>query len=159
MSQKIKTQKKNNQPYFKNVKLYEIVYSLYYGKGQVVSLSKEEYYTFQVEYEYKKKISYTNEGIADWCIRKNSECKQTLFYEKDINLNKLDFQKIDKLLLLEQSHKKEKEMLIKRIKLIKNIFSLRKTHKHKKTNLLNMLCFACIFPIKQINKIVNKKTI
>ena len=73
--------------YFNKIKTKDMLYSLIYGKGEVVYVLQKElrvdgFCMFEVKFECGTKIHYTEDGIPHWC--KLSGCQQTIFFIKDI---------------------------------------------------------------------------
>ena len=80
--------------YFKKAKTDRKVYDLIFGKGKIVEVYPDSYYTFMVVFKNDYEIAYTEEGIPNWGHFKN----QTLFYKKDIDLIGEDFSPVKKVL-------------------------------------------------------------
>ena len=81
--------------YFSKVKLKQKVFSLIFGKGEVVFVLPKEhrlegFYVFAAEFGNKKRVYYTIDGYPDWSDSE-SNC-QTLFYEDDIDFRDIDIQ-------------------------------------------------------------------
>ena len=101
--------------YFNDVEVGNEVFSLIYGKGNVImalpqNLRLDGFYVFVVEYKNKHKVHYTIDGIPNWCPV-DGGC-QTVFYLKDIDLTDMDIQPANKLLSYKQILKyKEKGIL------------------------------------------------
>ena len=86
--------------YFDNVKLNDKVYGLIFGEGEVIyslgDAGLQGFYNFEVEFENGQRVFYTSEGIPNWS--QPGEGYQTLFYKKDILMDELDFEPLDKIL-------------------------------------------------------------
>ncbi len=94
--------------YFDNAKVGDQVYGLIFGKGKIVECYENAHYTIMVRFANNDEVPYTEEGLPGW----GNFNKQTCYYRKDIDLTKVDFSPIEKVL----SHKKiiklrEKEKL------------------------------------------------
>lgn len=79
---------------FKDVKLNDEIYSIVFGLGRVVfvlakSLRLDGYYVFEVKYNNKQKVFYTEDGKPNWC-RDTKNCTRTIFYKKEVNFDTLD---------------------------------------------------------------------
>jgi hypothetical protein len=93
--------------YFENVELGEKVYSIIYGEGVVehVLESKmrvEGFFMFGVRYA-NAVVHYTDEGIPNWCS--TAGCSQTVFYKKDIDIERIDFTPIKDVMTLKKIEK------------------------------------------------------
>lgn len=101
--------------YFNKIKLDEKVFSLVFGKGNVIFVLPKKhridgFYVFAVEYKDKHRVHYTVEGFPNWCSSEG--CCQTVFYMKDIDLTDMNIQPIDEILSKKQILKyKEKGRL------------------------------------------------
>ncbi|MBN2721834.1 MAG: hypothetical protein JXQ77_03350 [Campylobacterales bacterium] len=80
--------------YFSNAKKGEKVYGLIFGKGKIVNVFPDSFYSLMVEFKNGYEVPYTDEGIPGWGDFK----KQTLFYRNDVDLSNEDFSPIDKVL-------------------------------------------------------------
>jgi len=80
--------------YFKKAKIDRKVYDLIFGKGRIVEVYPDSYYTFMVVFKNDYEIAYTEEGIPNWGHFK----EQTLFYKKDIDFESEDFSPAKKIL-------------------------------------------------------------
>ncbi len=80
--------------YFSNAKKGDKVYGLIFGKGKIVNIFPDSYYSVMVEFKNGYEVPYTDEGIPGWGNFK----KQTLFYRNDVDLSNEDFSPIDKVL-------------------------------------------------------------
>ena len=84
--------------YFKDVKIGEKVYGLIFGRGEIVDVFPDSYYSLMVEFENGYEVPYTDEGIPGWGHFK----KQTLYYRDEVDLCNEDFSPVEKVL----AHKK-----------------------------------------------------
>lgn len=80
--------------YFDDVKLNDKVYSLIFGLGKVCFIVDPGsriagFHSFEVEYENKHRVFYTDDGVPNWC-NAPGDC-QTIWYTKDIDLLSEDF--------------------------------------------------------------------
>ncbi len=73
--------------YFDNAKAGDKVFGLIFGKGKIVEVFDEHYYSLIVRFKNGYEVPFNKEGVAGW----GNFNKQTLFYLKDIQLDKLDF--------------------------------------------------------------------
>ncbi|MGW8169902.1 MAG: hypothetical protein ACWGHH_07860 [Sulfurovaceae bacterium] len=80
--------------YFSNAKKGDKVYGLIFGKGKIINIFPDSYYSVMVEFKNGYEVPYTDEGIPGWGNFK----KQTLFYRNDLDLSNEDFSPIDKVL-------------------------------------------------------------
>lgn len=80
--------------YFSNAKKGDKVYGLIFGKGKIVDIFPDSFYSIMVEFKNGYEVPYTDEGIPGWGDFK----KQTLFYRNDVYLSNEDFSPIDKVL-------------------------------------------------------------
>jgi len=80
--------------YFSNAKKGDKVYGLIFGKGKIVDIFPDSFYSIMVEFKNGYEVPYTDEGIPGWGDFK----KQTLFYRNDIDLSNEDFSPIEKVL-------------------------------------------------------------
>jgi hypothetical protein len=80
--------------YFKKAKKGDKVYGLIFGKGKIVNVFPDSFYTLMVEFENGYEVPYTEEGIPGWGNFK----KQTMFYRDDIDLCNEDFSPVEKVL-------------------------------------------------------------
>jgi hypothetical protein len=80
--------------YFSNAKKGDKVYGLIFGKGKIVNIFPDSYYSVMVEFKNGYEVPYTDEGIPGWGNFK----KQTLFYRNDVDLSKEDFSPVGKVL-------------------------------------------------------------
>jgi len=80
--------------YFSNANKGDKVYGLIFGKGKIVDIFPDSFYSIMVEFKNGYEVPYTDEGIPGWGDFK----KQTLFYRNDIDLSNEDFSPIEKVL-------------------------------------------------------------
>ncbi len=80
--------------YFSNAKRDEKVYGLIFGKGKIVDIFPDSYYTVMIEFKNGYEVPYTDEGIPSWGNFK----KQTMYYRDDIDLCNEDFSPVEKIL-------------------------------------------------------------
>jgi len=80
--------------YFSKAKKGDKVYGLIFGKGKIVDVYEDSFYSIMVEFDNGYEVPYTDEGIPSWGNFK----KQTMFYRDDIDLCNEDFSPIDKVL-------------------------------------------------------------
>jgi hypothetical protein len=73
--------------YFKDAKVGDKVYGLVFGKGKIVEVFEDSFYSIMVEFKNGYEVPYTVDGIPGWGNFK----KQTMFYRDDIDLSKADF--------------------------------------------------------------------
>ena len=73
--------------YFDNAKVGDKVYGLVFGKGKIVDVFEDSFYSIMVAFKNGYEVPYTSDGIPGWGNFK----KQTLFYRDDIDLSKEDF--------------------------------------------------------------------
>lgn len=90
--------------YFSKVKLKDEVFSIVYGKGEVVfALPKEHrldgFYIFAVEFKKGVRVHYTIDGVPNWS---NSDGCQTVFYKKDLDFSDMDIQPPGKIITKKQ---------------------------------------------------------
>lgn len=82
-------------PYFKEVKIEDVVYGLVFGRGIVVQIfDNDSFYKLIVHFENGREIPYTIDGVSKW----GSFYDQTLFYKHDIDLTEYDFTPVSKVL-------------------------------------------------------------
>lgn len=84
--------------YFSDAKVGDKVYGLIFGKGKIVDIFPDSYYSIMVEFKNGHEVPYTDDGIPGWGNFK----KQTLFFRDDVDLCNEDFSPVDKPM----SHKK-----------------------------------------------------
>ncbi len=80
--------------YFSNAKKGDKVYGLIFGKGKIVNVFPNSYYTLMIEFNNGYEVPYTEDGIPSWGNFK----KQTMYYRKDIDLGNEDFSPVEKVL-------------------------------------------------------------
>ena len=80
--------------YFSKAKKGEKVYGLIFGKGKIVNVFPDSYYSLMVEFDNGYEVPYTEEGIPGWGNFK----KQTMFYRDDVDLCNEDFSPAEKVL-------------------------------------------------------------
>jgi len=80
--------------YFSKAKVGEKVYGLVFGKGKIVEVYPNSYYTLMVEFDNGYQVPYTEDGVPGWGRFKH----QTLFYRDDVDMSKADFSPVDKIL-------------------------------------------------------------
>jgi hypothetical protein len=73
--------------YFDDAKVGDKVYGLVFGKGKIVEVFEDSFYSIMVEFKNGYEVPYTVEGVPGWGNFK----KQTIFYRDDIDLSKADF--------------------------------------------------------------------
>ena len=73
--------------YFDNAKVGDKVYGLVFGKGKIVDVFEDSFYSIMVEFKNGYEVPYTADGVPGWGNFK----KQTMFYRDDIDLSKADF--------------------------------------------------------------------
>ncbi len=98
--------------YFDNAKVGDKVYGLVFGKGKIVNVFPDSYYSIMVEFKNGYEVPYTVDGIPGWGNFK----KQTLFYRDDIDLSDKDFSPLTQLLPIKKIIKlREKKALEVRV--------------------------------------------
>lgn len=80
--------------YFSEAKKGDKVYGLIFGKGKIVDIFPDSYYSLMVEFKNGYEVPYTEDGIPGWGNFK----KQTMFYRDDVDLCNEDFSPVDKIL-------------------------------------------------------------
>jgi len=80
--------------YFSKAKKGEKVYGLIFGKGKILDVYPDSFYTLMIEFENGYEVPYTDEGIPSWGNFK----KQTMYYRDDIDLCNEDFSPVEKIL-------------------------------------------------------------
>jgi hypothetical protein len=78
--------------YFSDAKIGNKVYGLIFGKGKIVDIFPDSYYSIMVEFKNGYEVPYTDDGIPGWGNFK----KQTLFFREDVDLCNEDFSPVDK---------------------------------------------------------------
>ncbi len=80
--------------YFDNAKVGDKVYGLVFGRGKIVEVFNDSFYSILVEFKNGYEVPYTDDGIPGWGNFK----KQTMFYKNDVDLSKADFSPVLKVL-------------------------------------------------------------
>ncbi|WP_295419251.1 hypothetical protein [Sulfurovum sp.] len=80
--------------YFSEAKKGDKVYGLIFGRGKIVNIFPDSFYSVMVEFKNGYEVPYTDEGIPGWGNFK----KQTLFYRDDVDLCNEDFSPTEKIL-------------------------------------------------------------
>ncbi|MEA3330859.1 MAG: hypothetical protein U9Q29_04115 [Campylobacterota bacterium] len=80
--------------YFKNAKVGDKVYGLIFGKGKISECYDDSHYVIMVDFANGYEVPYTVDGIPSW----GNFSKQTCFYRDDVNLTKVDFSPVEKIL-------------------------------------------------------------
>jgi len=80
--------------YFKKAKKGDKVYGLIFGRGKIVNVFPDSYYSLMVEFDNGYEVPYTEDGIPGWGNFK----KQTMFYRDDVDLCNEDFSPVEKVL-------------------------------------------------------------
>jgi hypothetical protein len=80
--------------YFSKVKKGDKVFGLVFGGGKVTEVFKNSYYKMMVTFKNGYEVPYDEDGVPGWGRFK----EQTLFYKSDINLTKVDFAPVTKVL-------------------------------------------------------------
>ena len=73
--------------YFDNAEVGDKVYGLVFGKGKIVEVFENSFYSLLVEFKNGYEVPYTLDGVPGWGNFK----KQTMFYKNDVDLSKADF--------------------------------------------------------------------
>ena len=98
--------------YFKDAKIGDKVYGLIFGKGKISECYEDSHYVIMVTFSNGYEVPYTVDGIPGW----GNFSKQTCYYRKDIDLTKIDFSPVEKILSDKKIIKlKEKNMLEVRV--------------------------------------------
>jgi len=98
--------------YFSKAKKGDKVYGLIFGKGKIVDVYEDSFYSIMVEFDNGYEVPYTDDGIPGWGNFK----KQTLFYRDDVDLCNEDFSPVDKILAPKKIIKlREKNRLLVRL--------------------------------------------
>ncbi len=84
--------------YFDNAKVGDKVYGFVFGKGKIVDVFPDSFYSIMVEFKNGYEVPYTADGIPGWGNFK----KQTLFYRDDIDLSDKDFSPVTKVLSIKK---------------------------------------------------------
>lgn len=94
--------------YFKNAKVGDKVYGLIFGKGKISERYDDSHYEIMITFANGYEVPYTLDGIPSWGNFK----KQTCFYREEVDLIKVDFAPVDKVLSNKKIIKlREKNML------------------------------------------------
>jgi len=80
--------------YFSKAKKGEKVYGLIFGRGKIVNIFPDSYYTVMIEFDNGYEVPYTIDGIPSWGNFK----KQTMYYRDDIDLCNEDFSPVETIL-------------------------------------------------------------
>jgi len=80
--------------YFSKAKKGEKVYGLIFGKGKILDVYPDSFYTLMIEFENGYEVPYTEDGVPSWGNFK----KQTMYYRDDIDLCNEDFSPVEKIL-------------------------------------------------------------
>ena len=80
--------------YFSKAKKGEKVYGLIFGKGKIVDVFEDSYYSIMIEFNNGYEVPYTDEGIPSW----GNFNKQTMYYRDDVDLCNEDFSPVEKIL-------------------------------------------------------------
>lgn len=94
--------------YFENAQVGDKVYGLIFGKGKIIARYEDSHYMIMVKFKNGYEVPHTEDGVPGW----GNFTKQTCYYREDVDLTKVDFAPVNKVL----SHKKiiklrEKEKL------------------------------------------------
>jgi hypothetical protein len=84
--------------YFDNAKVGDKVYGFVFGKGKIIDIFPDSFYSLMVEFKNGYEVPYNADGIPGWGNFK----KQTLFYRDDIDLKSKDFSPITDVLTFEK---------------------------------------------------------
>lgn len=79
--------------YFEKARCGDEVYGTVFGMGWVVTADLQGHYTILIEFENGYQVPYTEDGIPSW----GNFDYQTLFYKKDIDIEKMDFSTVNEL--------------------------------------------------------------
>ncbi|SFV63071.1 hypothetical protein MNB_SV-9-1068 [hydrothermal vent metagenome] len=80
--------------YFSKAKKGEKVYGLIFGRGKIINIFPDSYYTVMIEFDNGYEVPYTIDGIPSWGNFK----KQTMYYRDDIDLCNEDFSPVETIL-------------------------------------------------------------
>lgn len=80
--------------YFDDVKVKDKLYGLVFGAGKVSQVFEDSHYKMMITFKNGYEVPYTEDGIPGWGNFK----KQTIFYKNDIDLTKIDFGPVTKVL-------------------------------------------------------------
>jgi len=98
--------------YFDDVEVGDKVYGLVFGRGKVIEVFPDSFYSIMVEFKNGYEVPYTEDGVPGWGNFK----KQTLYYKNDIDLSKKDFSPVLKVLdIKEIINYREKDRLEVRV--------------------------------------------
>jgi len=98
--------------YFDKAEVGDKVYGFVFGKGKIVNIFPDSFYSLMVEFKNGYEVPYTDEGVPGWGNFK----KQTLFYKNDIDLSAKDFSPVTKVLSIKKIIKlREKDALEVRV--------------------------------------------
>jgi len=84
--------------YFDNAKIGDKVYGFVFGKGKIVDIFPDSFYSLMVEFKNGYEVPYTADGVPGWGNFK----KQTLFYRDDIDLSDKDFSPVTDVLSIKK---------------------------------------------------------
>ena len=84
--------------YFDDAKVGDKVYGFVFGKGKIVDIFPDSFYSLMVEFKNGYEVPYTADGIPGWGNFK----KQTLFYRDDIDLSDKDFSPLTNVLSIKK---------------------------------------------------------
>ena len=94
--------------YFDKAKVGDKVYGLVFGRGKIVEVFENSFYSLLIEFKNGYEVPYTADGIPGWGNFK----KQTMFYKNDVDLSKADFSPVLEVLDAKQIIKlREKDRL------------------------------------------------
>jgi len=102
---------------FYDIKLKDKVYSIVFGQGRVVFvLPKKQrvsgFHMMEVEFMNKQRVFFSEDGIPNWCPMNTTGDCQTLFKMEDIDISKIDFRPITRVITEKQIMKyKDKGIL------------------------------------------------
>ena len=80
--------------YFENAKVGDKVYGLIFGKGKISAIYEDSHFSLMIKFKNGFEVPYTEDGIPGWGNFK----KQTCYYRDDIDLMKIDFSPVTKIL-------------------------------------------------------------
>ena len=84
--------------YFDDAKVGDKVYGFVFGKGKIVDIFPDSFYSLMVEFKNGYEVPYTAYGVPGWGNFK----KQTLFYRNDIDLSDKDFSPVTDVLSIKK---------------------------------------------------------
>ncbi len=94
--------------YFDKAKVGDKVYGFVFGKGKIIDIYPESFYSLMVEFKNGYEVPYTADGVPGWGNFK----KQTLFFRDDIDLSDKDFSPVTDILSIKRIIKlREKKAL------------------------------------------------